>query len=411
MAGIGGQGPGGARDLVLDLVGVRHETVDRHHREQRGQQRQEPVERHAGGEQGDAVVLRLASAPRDVSPAAVRPPLGRSVPRSRVPSSTVTATGLPSGGNLEPDRGPSAMGRAGVPLPSRESWPPLMKLLPSSDPSTTSASPSGPVRRPGSSSRWASATTGRSCASPGPCWRSAPMCSRTRTSTTSRASSARSSGRCAIGREHQFVPADFRRFEPLLEAQRAAGHDDGRGAARRRRLVQPLAARRRDVDGAAPRGRRPRAAARSSRSPRASRARSGSPATATRCTSTRSTCSSSPTRTPLPLPEGAAGRGRRGDRRARRVLRARRAPRSRPASGRSPRRSPRCSPRATAATTAVHSEMFTTASCGCTRRARSRTARAVYDGCRWRRSPTGPTQLYEWLARERRGRVPARSRS
>ena len=49
------------------------------------------------------------------------------------------------------------------------------------------------------------------------------------------------------GANISFAPADFRRFEPLLEAAGAARDGDRRRPARRRRLVQPLAARRRHL--------------------------------------------------------------------------------------------------------------------------------------------------------------------
>ena len=45
------------------------------------------------------------------------------------------------------------------------------------------------------------------------------------------------------GADIEFTPADFRRFGPLLETTATAGDDDGRDAARCRRLVFPVASR------------------------------------------------------------------------------------------------------------------------------------------------------------------------
>ncbi len=126
------------------------------------------------------------------------------------------------------------------------------------------------------------------------------------------------------GANISFAPADFRRFEPLLEQQAprvmatvAAPPDDAG-------LVQPLAARRRHGQGAGPRRRRPRAAAGGrglaavSRAPSACRPTTPTPSTSTRSTSWSSRGGA------VRAPRARAGRGRRRDRRARAALHPRR---------------------------------------------------------------------------------------
>ena len=58
------------------------------------------------------------------------------------------------------------------------------------------------------------------------------------------------------GANISFAAADFRRLAPLLRGRQAERDGYGRRAARRRRLLQPLAARRRDDRGVHARGRR-----------------------------------------------------------------------------------------------------------------------------------------------------------
>ena len=72
------------------------------------------------------------------------------------------------------------------------------------------------------------------------CWSTCSRSSRAPASACAPASSDRSSARCvAAGHDVAFVPADFRRFEHIARDARAARDGDRRGAARRRRLVQP----------------------------------------------------------------------------------------------------------------------------------------------------------------------------
>ena len=172
------------------------------------------------------------------------------------------------------------------------------------------------------------------------------------------------------GANISFVPADFRRFEPLLEQQAprvmatvAAPPDDRgwcslslhaggtvQGASPRRRRSGPAAGGR----GLAELPAHPRPGARLPARPaprrdrRARRLGVGA----------------------VRAPGAGAGRGRRRDRRARTALSSPTARPCRPGSGRSPRRSSAGSPRATAAITACTRRCSRTGSCACTRRAR-----------------------------------------
>ena len=220
-------------------------------------------------------------------------------------------------------------------------------------PATRSASRSGRASRPGSCTRSAPATTGRSS-------RSSARCSATSTRCSPDPGVRYLSGffgpaeRFLVdsGADVEFVPADFRRFIPVAERLAPPGRRDRRRAARRRRLHEPLAARGRDDRRDAPgRGRsRSRPDRRDQR--RTARARSGCRRSIpTRCTSTRSTCSSRATgpsscsTTPNPPTSTARSPATRGPS-------SPTARRCRPASAGSRRRSSACSPRKTAATTA-----------------------------------------------------------
>ena len=106
-----------------------------------------------------------------------------------------------------------------------------------------------------------------------------------------------------------FTPGRLPALRAAARAAAPAGDGDRRHAARRGRLVQPLAARGRHLRRARARRRRPRSAARGRGLASASRAPSACrPSTATRSTSTRSTSSSPSDATPFALARARAGR-------------------------------------------------------------------------------------------------------
>ena len=202
------------------------------------------------------------------------------------------------------------------------------------------------------------------------------------------------------GANISFAPADFRRFAPLAGGRPA---DASWPPPRRRRTPTAGAASRCTPAG------RSTSCSRAGADPDRTARRRGLrtlPAhlrrcrrtTATRCTSTRSTCSSGAMTARCALPDVAARAGPLAPSPSTRRPTSRTAPPCRPASAPSRRPSPPRSRTATAAATAFTRRCSPTGSCTCTRRARSPTpARASSTASRSRRSRWAREPLYRWL--------------
>ena len=207
-------------------------------------------------------------------------------------------------------------------------------------------------------------------------------------------------GAARPGREHQLRPG---RLPPLRAAARAAEparDGDRRRAARRRRLVQPLAARRRHRSTELQRaGADPDRLLVVEVSPKLpAHPRAAARASATRSTSTRSTSWSRPrprrSRCRIPSRREVDAR----DRRARARRSSPTARRCRPGSARSRRRSSRMLAEGDGGDYGVHSEMFTDGLMQLHAGGQGHaTARASSTASRSRPSPAGRAELYEWL--------------